>query len=64
MNLELPPGTTLDVTDAATQKIEQRLLTWPEVNQVFTSVGVNRSGGFGTGGGRFASGKLNMIISG
>jgi hydrophobic/amphiphilic exporter-1 (mainly G- bacteria), HAE1 family len=61
VNIELPPGTTLDVTDAATQKIEQRLMTWPEVDQVFTSVGVNRSGGFGTGGGRFATISVELI---
>src|ERR1700730_6771742 len=61
VNLEMPPGTTLDVTNAATQTIEQRLMAWPEVNQVFTSVGVNRSGGFGTGGGRFATLTIELI---
>src|ERR1700730_4746162 len=61
VNLEMPPGTTLDVTNAATQTIEQRLMAWPEVNQVFTSVGVNRSGGFGTGGGRFATLTVELI---
>ncbi|HLZ31271.1 MAG TPA: efflux RND transporter permease subunit [Chloroflexota bacterium] len=61
INLEMPPGTTLDVTNAATQTIEQRLMTWPEIDQVFTSVGVNRSGGFGTGGGRFATISVELI---
>src|SRR5262249_40742392 len=60
-NLETPPGTTLELTDAATQKIEQRVLAWPEVKQAFTSVGVNRSGGFGTGGGRFATISIELI---
>ena len=61
VNLEMPPGTTLDVTNAATQTIEQRLMAWPEISQVFTSVGVNRSGGFGTGGGRFATLTVELI---
>jgi HAE1 family hydrophobic/amphiphilic exporter-1 len=61
VNLEMPPGTTLDVTNVATQTIEQRLMVWPEVSQVFTSIGVNRSGGFGTGGGRFATLTVEMI---
>src|SRR5579864_7315645 len=44
VNLEMPPGTTLDVTNGVTQKVEERLLALPEVSDVFTSVGV-RSGG-------------------
>src|SRR4029079_1833046 len=48
VNLEMPAGTTLDVTNPATTKVEQRLLALPEVKQVFTSVGVASSGGFGT----------------
>jgi HAE1 family hydrophobic/amphiphilic exporter-1 len=61
VNLELPPGTTLDVTNQAAQKVEQRIMGWPETKQVFTSVGVNRSGGFGTGGGRYATMTVELI---
>ena len=62
INLEMPPGTTLDITDAATSRIEQRVMAWPEVKQVFTSVGVNRSGGgFGTSSGRFATISVELI---
>jgi HAE1 family hydrophobic/amphiphilic exporter-1 len=55
VNVEMPAGTTIDVTNAATQKIEQRILAWPEAKQVFTSVGVASSGGFGTSRARFAT---------
>ena len=61
VNLEMPPGTTLDITDAATQKIEQRIQAWPEVKEIFTSVGVNRAGGFGTSGGRFSTITVELI---
>ena len=59
VSLEMPPGTTLDVTDAATQKIEQRMLAWPEVEEVFTRVG--QSGGFGTNQARFATMQVQLI---
>jgi HAE1 family hydrophobic/amphiphilic exporter-1 len=55
INLEMPAGTTLDVTNAATSKVEQRIMGWPEVKQVFTSVGVASSGGFGTSRARFST---------
>lgn len=61
INLQMPPGTTLEVTNTATSKIEQRVMAWPEVKQVFTSVGVNRSGGFGTSSGRFATVSVELI---
>src|SRR5438132_1537496 len=37
VNVEMPAGTTLDVTDSAVAKVEQRILAWPEVKEVFTS---------------------------
>src|SRR6266545_1350048 len=55
VNLEMPAGTTLDVTNGATQKVEERILAFPEVKQVFTSVGVASSGGFGTNRARFST---------
>ncbi len=55
VNLEMPAGTTLDVTNAATTRVEQRIMAWPEVKQVFTSVGVSSSGGFGTSRARFST---------
>ena len=55
----MPAGTTLDVTNAAAQRIEERLLTWPEVKEVFTSVG--QSGGFGPGQSRFATMQVQLI---
>src|SRR5579859_1767270 len=59
VNLELPPGTTLDVTNAATSKVEQRLMAWPEVKQVFTSVG--QGGGFGPSQARFSTMQVELI---
>ncbi|HEX8966740.1 MAG TPA: efflux RND transporter permease subunit, partial [Chloroflexota bacterium] len=59
VNLEMSPGTTLDVTNAASQKIEEQILTWPEVKEVFSSVG--QSGGFGPNQARFASLQVQLI---
>jgi hydrophobic/amphiphilic exporter-1 (mainly G- bacteria), HAE1 family len=55
VNIEMPAGTTLDVTNAATQKVEERILAWPEAKQVFTSVGIASNGGFGTSRARFST---------
>ena len=55
VTIEMPAGTTLDVTNAAAEKVEQRLVGLPEVEQVFSSVGVSGSSGFGTSRARFAS---------
>jgi hydrophobic/amphiphilic exporter-1 (mainly G- bacteria), HAE1 family len=59
VTLQMPPGTTLDVTNAAAQKLEEQLMTWPEVKEVFTSVG--QSGGFGPGQSRFATIQVQLI---
>jgi HAE1 family hydrophobic/amphiphilic exporter-1 len=59
VTLEMPPGTTLDVTNAATTRVEQRIMTWPEVKQVFTQVG--RSGGLGTSQARFSTMQVELI---
>ncbi|MBV9133893.1 MAG: efflux RND transporter permease subunit [Chloroflexi bacterium] len=59
VNLEMPAGTTLDATNAATQKLEERVLAWPEVTEVFTSVG--QSGGFGPSQSRFATMQVQLV---
>src|SRR5262249_7051822 len=59
VNLEMPAGTTLDGTNAAAAKIEQRVMQWPEVKEVFTSVG--QSGGFGPGQSRFATMQVQLV---
>jgi HAE1 family hydrophobic/amphiphilic exporter-1 len=53
VNLTMPPGTGLAVTDAAVRRIEQQLLAMPEVKTVFTSVGGQR--------GRFASLSVELV---
>src|SRR5579859_5196831 len=59
VNLEMPPGTTLDATNAASQRIEQRIMAWPETKQVFSSIG--QSGGFGPTQARFATMQVELI---
>jgi hydrophobic/amphiphilic exporter-1 (mainly G- bacteria), HAE1 family len=58
--LEMPAGTTLGTTSAATSKVEERLLGVPEVESVFTSVGV---GGdfFAAGQARFATIYVRLV---
>jgi hydrophobic/amphiphilic exporter-1 (mainly G- bacteria), HAE1 family len=62
VNLEMPAGTTLDVTNAATQKLEERVMAWPEVQEVFTSVG--QGGGFGPSQARFSTMQVQLIDKG
>ena len=54
VTIELPPGTALNVTNAAAASIEEKLMAVPEIETVFTSVGV---GGdfFAAGQARFAN---------
>jgi HAE1 family hydrophobic/amphiphilic exporter-1 len=59
VNLEMPAGTSLDATNAASQKIEERIMTWPEVSQVFSSVG--QSGGFGPNQERFTTMQVQLV---
>ncbi len=47
VNVEMPAGTTLEATDAVARTVEERLMAWPEVETVFTSVGVGGAGGSG-----------------
>jgi HAE1 family hydrophobic/amphiphilic exporter-1 len=44
VGLEMPAGTTLDVTDAATKQLEGRIMALPEVKEVFTTVGQSDTG--------------------
>ena len=43
--LEMPPGTTLEVTNGAARQVEGRLMGWPEVRTLFTTVGTSGGGG-------------------
>ncbi len=54
VNVEMPAGTTLERTDAATRKVEERVLAWPEVERVSTSVGVGGGTAFLANQARFA----------
>jgi HAE1 family hydrophobic/amphiphilic exporter-1 len=59
VNLEMPPGTTLEATNTATQKIEDHIIQWPEVQEVFTSVG--QTTGFGPSQTRFSTMQVQLI---
>ncbi|MBI4491328.1 MAG: efflux RND transporter permease subunit [Chloroflexi bacterium] len=48
VSIEMPAGTPLEVTDTATRTVEERILAWPEVDKVFTSVGVGGNAGGGS----------------
>ncbi|MCC6626955.1 MAG: efflux RND transporter permease subunit [Chloroflexi bacterium] len=55
LNLEMPPGTTLDITTQAATRVETLLMAnYPEIETLFTSIG-GGGGGFGGAGGRTAS---------
>jgi HAE1 family hydrophobic/amphiphilic exporter-1 len=45
--LELPPGTTIEQTNAVTQQAEQSLADIPEISKIFANVGVSTEGFIG-----------------
>ncbi|MES2833360.1 MAG: efflux RND transporter permease subunit [Pseudomonadota bacterium] len=62
--VELPPGTTLDQTDAAVSQVTRVLLDRPEVESVFSSIGsATVSFGPGGGGGAGEVRKANLTIN-
>jgi HAE1 family hydrophobic/amphiphilic exporter-1 len=50
VNLQLPPGTSLDATNQAAVQLEGYVKAMPEVQYYFTSVSIPGGGGFGRGG--------------
>jgi len=66
LTIQLPPGTTLDETDAAVQRINAELMKQPEVRSVYSSIG-SATVSFGPGGGggagevRKASLTVNLV---
>jgi hydrophobe/amphiphile efflux-1 (HAE1) family protein len=47
VSVELPPGATLDETDAVVTKVANVLAGQPEIANIYSSVGTSRSAGFG-----------------
>ncbi len=60
MNMQTPPGTSLQATNEAALQVEAGLQNIPEVQYVFTSVSVG-GGGFGGGGGGRASFAVQVL---
>ncbi len=62
VNMNTPPGTSLQTTDAAARQLEAGLMNIPEVQYVFTSVSGGGGGfGFGGGGGGRASYAVQVL---
>lgn len=64
LTIQLPPGTTLDETDAAVQRINAALMKRPEVSSVYSSIG-SSTVSFGPGGGSGAGEvrKANLTVN-
>jgi len=45
VTVELPPGTSLDSTNAVSRQLEDRIMRMPELYRLFVSVGTNAEGG-------------------
>jgi len=60
VNVSMPPGTSLQGTDAVVRRVEQLLSGVPEVEGLFTSVG--GGGGFGGGGSNTRSGNIAVQL--
>jgi HAE1 family hydrophobic/amphiphilic exporter-1 len=61
LQVQMPPGTSLQGTSEAMSQLESRLMEFPEVQGVFSSVGAG--GGFG-GGQRSDSGTISVQLIG
>ena len=58
VNLQLPPGTSLDATNQAAVQLESMVRALPEVQYYFTSVSIPGGGGFNRGG----ASSVNMTV--
>jgi hydrophobe/amphiphile efflux-1 (HAE1) family protein len=47
VNIELPPGSTIDQTRAVAEAVRVRMTTFPDIVSTFTTVGAGQSNGFG-----------------
>ena len=64
VTVQLPPGTTLDETDAAVSRINAALMERPEVRSVYSSIGsATVSFGPGGGGGAGEVRKANLTVN-
>ncbi|MBI3976678.1 MAG: efflux RND transporter permease subunit [Chloroflexi bacterium] len=60
VNIQMPPGTSLEMADQTVRQIEAALVTQvPEIQAMFTSVGAGGFGGFGGGG---ANGNISIQL--
>ena len=47
VNVELPPGSTLEQTRSVAELVRERMRTFPDVVSTFTTIGASQSNGFG-----------------
>ncbi|HEY4212788.1 MAG TPA: efflux RND transporter permease subunit [Steroidobacteraceae bacterium] len=47
VNVELPPGSTLEQTRDVAETVRKRMMTFPDIVSAFTTVGSSQSNGFG-----------------
>jgi HAE1 family hydrophobic/amphiphilic exporter-1 len=59
--LEMPAGTTLEVTNGVARQVEERFMQWPEVRTLFTTIGTSGGGGGGGNQPRFARVVVELV---
>ena len=61
VKVEMPAGSSLETTDAVVRTLENRLGTWPEVDHIFTTVGLGGDSWQSAGQARFARLRLTLV---
>lgn len=63
VNVELPPGSTLEQTRDVAEVVRKRMMTFPDIVSAFTTVGSSQSNGFGpAASGDVRKGSLTMQL--
>ncbi len=62
VQVELPPGSTLDETHATAEEVRRRLMKFPDVKRVYTAIGAPSSQGFATTAGAVRKATLTVQL--
>ncbi|MDP8922381.1 MAG: efflux RND transporter permease subunit [Chloroflexota bacterium] len=62
VNVEMPPGSSLEATEGVLRGIEQRLATIPEIQYYLSTSGVGGTGGPGVSGGGARFGRIQVVL--